>query len=1154
MYERCVDSAFRYSPSPKSARADLSLLSHAIRELINSLPECIGGSEEIPRNTTEEERKAREQLLNAFKSAGQDSLKEEAGAGSVVIPAPLAAAFDSYCATATRGSMNSKKRDSFAVLGYWDPADPSIRPWSEARSFFMQFVHLPRGNPPKLPTKAEVVKKLSDIEDALQVRLGHFFDAKHRISEILEAANRINDGNGFLEPTEDAVLSAMASTGGDPILRHVFYAGLENPKWLGILEENGAFGDVPGFDERTLTFPYWPQGIYLRKIAPKQPDRVTEILLKAGKSENPSARRTVIETATAPGLPVECMTKLSKAIGNWAKDGYLANPYFWADADLFSLIEKLLTSKNRRANTSGTNLVRNCFMPLRTDGESLSFTGLLACIPESKYEDRLIQVSKHLRLGWRHRIYEDFLKQGLELLNNGKEGIRSTFWIPSIELACQSSEQTILNAVMRLLVSDLSDQARTDIDTFKKSFKDGTPPIMQRAAMYALTRTLTSSTTGDGHAGEATSKLAREILLSDKICDSEFASEYFPLLKTAIVCDAIPVLEVEQLIETSYSAVRDKYLSLSGEWDKGSAETRACEAARRWQHKALSLIGPEQLDDRGKSLLDRLTDEFGTGEYSTARSTSITRCTGPNSPLEAADMSKMTPDKLLDHLESWHPTEEDTFALISHEGQGRALSKLISKEPSFFKDKIERIEKLRPTYRRAVVEGWRQALKAGDAIPLNDFMRMALESSRIEDSAKFPADGDHPFDDDRDFRGLKRVVANALKELLRSDTKMSVEEGKEALEALVTLSGSSEPDVEYERRCYGDDTDPLLIAINTTRPLAIQGLGRWVRRFHEKMDVGQALEAISRTCPVASASLADAAAIGLIMPGLFASVPDWAKKHYETIFGRNGASEAQQVVLTTILAYYWPSNAILLHLRPAISNALGNNVKGYFLGFGRRAQHDCLWLIGKWLYLGYVNDFVEDDDALLAAWRNKAGEDCLGSVLGHICRLFVGSPSAPERVADRVAALWDYHKTCLVDKAGPKALRGIEMLVKSQRFSTDWWGPRMRFEFSVNPPDPNWPLAIENELKQLSDDNPSLALDILSCALETTKLPYYYDYEDVAVPILANARKIGGTEVNEKVKRCMDKLGQAGWASLDELVDRACSSPEDANPTDHEDA
>lgn len=143
-----------------------------------------------------------------------------------------------------------------------------------------------------------------------------------------------------------------------------------------------------------------------------------------------------------------------------------------------------------------------------------------------------------------------------------------------------------------------------------------------------------------------------------------------------------------------------------------------------------------------------------------------------------------------------------------------------------------------------------------------------------------------------------------------------------------------------------------------------------------------------------------------------------------------------------------------------------------------------------------------------------------------------------------MAALWDYHETHLVAEVGPRALHGIEMLVKSHRYPPSWWGPRMLSEFSRNPSKPNWPLvrSMSNGLRSLSDEDPLLALDILDCMLESADHLQGYAYKDVAVPILANARKAGGAGVNEKTEQCMDRLGRAGWANLDELVKDACSS------------
>lgn len=221
MYARCVDQVLSYFPSSSSARADLSLAGHAIRELINALPDYMGGSYKAQSSCIGHERDALKRLRAVLQNTDETSFKGDEGAVHTIIPADIASAVREYRDCLNGGTENAKIRDSLVVLGYPDSDDPSLLPWSDARSFFMRFVHLPRGKAPDLPAKEDVLRHFLNIENALEVRLGFFFDAKRRISDILELANKTDDDGAFSVPSADDIMSAISSI-NDQNLRHVF--------------------------------------------------------------------------------------------------------------------------------------------------------------------------------------------------------------------------------------------------------------------------------------------------------------------------------------------------------------------------------------------------------------------------------------------------------------------------------------------------------------------------------------------------------------------------------------------------------------------------------------------------------------------------------------------------------------------------------------------------------------------------------------------------------------------------------------------------------------------------------------------------------------------------------------------------------------------
>lgn len=1130
MYTRCVDQVLSYSLSSSSSRADLSLASHAIRELINALPDYMGGSYKVPSSCIGHERDALKRLRAILQNTDETSFKEDEGAGYTIISTDIASAVREYCGCLNGGTENVKLRDSLVVLGYPDSDDPSLLPWSDARSFFMRFVHLPRGKAPDLPTKEDVLRHFSNIEHALEVRLGFFFEAKHRISDILDLANKRDDHGTFSRPLADDVMSVLSNI-NDPNLRHVFYTGLKNPNWLEALDESKAFDSVPSMDERSSSYRLWPEAVYLQRMACLKPDRVSSILLHLGDNENPSFRKSVIDIAS--DLPEENAWELAQTISQWADDGLSAGSYVWLTTSLPKLLNKLLISANRKVNRAGRELLRQCFIPRKADGRYEA----TACVPEFVYDEYLRQAFKPLETKARYSTCKEFLETGLRISSyDGKTARHSEIWIPSVKAACASGDPSIIDSIVRLLSETLETQVLEDPTSFAKSFGDRVPPFIQRAAMYALTGALSQLRESGEPMLPALKDMVVSVVLSNRLREGELDPEYYPLLSASLALGLIPVSKVVQAVEDSYGPKRNECLSLyANHTPEGeSLESLASKRARQWQHRALSLMGEDALDEEGRRLLSRLSSEFGTIEYAPEHLISST-ITGPNSPIGEEEMAAMDADHLLAHLESWHPSDTDSSLLITHEGQGRVLAKIVTANPMLLQGEAERVNALRPTYCRAIVEGWDKALSANAGAPVDDLLLVAAAAADVSDRKKFENEG-NGFDDDGDYQGLRRACANALASLIESRSELDEQACRKTLACLSQLAQSTEPDMEYERRYGGSNLDPLEMAINTIRPIAIRGIAKWVSRFVQDGHAEEALAALSRHLPNRSGLTADAAAIGSILPEVFSCAPQWVWEHYDALFGDGKPNKGQQVVLTTILAYYRPSAPIHSVLIPAMRGALSNDAAHYAIGFRIMGGHPCDWLIGDWLYQGYACGYVPDDDRLLAFWRDTASAKLLGSALNHVCHLLRGTTSARAGTASRVAALWDYHRDNLVERRGAESLRGIGALAASGQYPSGWWGPRMLLEFSANPPAANM-LALGDTLASLSQDDADLALDILACILEHDDNPRGYAYEDVAVTIIGNSKMASKGVLNEKARYCMNVLGKAGCIDLDDRIE-----------------
>jgi hypothetical protein len=92
-------------------------------------------------------------------------------------------------------------------------------------------------------------------------------------------------------PTEAEITAALARL-GQPQERAYFFDRLENPLWVQPLRKAHAFAHppdpIPADDPGYVSFPSWPEGAYLARIAGDAPDEVTKTLRGLSGNDNPN--------------------------------------------------------------------------------------------------------------------------------------------------------------------------------------------------------------------------------------------------------------------------------------------------------------------------------------------------------------------------------------------------------------------------------------------------------------------------------------------------------------------------------------------------------------------------------------------------------------------------------------------------------------------------------------------------------------------------------------------------------------------------------------------------------------------------------------------------------------------------------------------------
>ncbi|MCK5219426.1 helix-turn-helix domain-containing protein, partial [bacterium] len=124
------------------------------------------------------------------------------------------------------------------------------------------------------------------------------------------------------EPTERDVKYFLNKIPNTPGIRGYFFESC-NDKWMGLLKMQDVFKYPPApvsLEDRTTTFPYWPEAVYLARMASIKPEEVCEIILKMSATKNIAVNNNLAEAVLA--LPAALTVCLIDKIKLWAQVEY----------------------------------------------------------------------------------------------------------------------------------------------------------------------------------------------------------------------------------------------------------------------------------------------------------------------------------------------------------------------------------------------------------------------------------------------------------------------------------------------------------------------------------------------------------------------------------------------------------------------------------------------------------------------------------------------------------------------------------------------------------------------------------------------------------------------------------------------------------------
>jgi hypothetical protein len=959
-------------------------------------------------------------------------------------------------------------------------------------------------------------------------------------------------------PTDEDVLAVRLRLNKLP-LRRAFYSKLDNPHWVAALARQDVFKNPPATEvmpDGLVRSDIWPEIDYLVRMAPIVSKDVADVLEPIADSTNQWVRRGIMEASTV--MDPADVARLVPKMKLWPGDE-LGN--FRMDArDISTTIVRLLEGGQ---HAKGMQLADAYFAP-RAAAQPPKYG-----IPEPAsgiepywYHEELPKVAAALGRS-RVSTLVKWLRLYQEHSNSftGEPGFdHSYIWRPVIWSSPEHSGHEVGDALvdeLRLALADSLSQSRNQLCTLLQDSQ----PLLRRIALDVLAKAIegvadkspehaVSLSEGEQQAVAA----ARNVLSDEAFVESNYRGEYLPFIRACLswrsAIDVSPFFEEIRKGPVSLRDARRERFAQEGTTPE-EAEERREDYRKRWQHTMLSLVGHDELPDDLSATLTSLDEEHGVIEVRD-EPVHFESFTGSTSPLDLETMRGMSDEELIVHLRSWHP-DADRFMGPTHEGQGRVLTEVLTKDPSRFTGCLDDLKMLRPTYIRAVVRGWKAALEAGETLSWNEVLLLCEWAVSLDDDAKVESEGDD-FDDDPNYEALKFEGLQLLDSGLSVRPSKAVQgisagEVDRVLAVLTRYAEDPKPTPEYEAEYGGTNMDPLTLSLNTVRPVAIRALIRLVNRFPETGAASDALSILDQHIAGRDPSLAVAAAVGEGTGRLYDSVCPWIEERVGEIFGDTvPTTESQQVTLSTVLAIHRVHVALMELLREPLMLTI-QQVQATELATGWRTHTRSFpQLIGDWIAIAIIGGDMDFGDPLVQAWFETADATLRGEVLGHLGWQLMQWTTVPEDVLQRAAKLWDGRIAHVKEHPEDAAeLSGIYWLARSEKYGIGWWLPRLEYASSVIPGFDMHGLVGE-ELAAASFVDPDRTLKILENVLADATVGHgvmHYDLMEHAVPqVIASALESDDAELRKRATGLMNRLGDGGYIDLKDRVDRLRRPPE----------
>lgn len=955
-------------------------------------------------------------------------------------------------------------------------------------------------------------------------------------------------------PTRDQVNRAVALLGQEAQYRY-FFERLENPEWIKPLRSKGYFTNPPRIqpDETrgTIRVPPWPESSYLARMAPLKPQAVLEAILGMPDTDNVRVYEDLADAAL--GMPPECAVRLVEKAKSWARSPH----QFLLPEKLGSLFAHLARGGQLDAALNLARVVLEIVPDPReeaeTDAEDMY---RLSPTPRARfdtwhYEEILKRDFPDLVRGAGIRALDllcDLLEVSIRLSqrradHEGPEDL-SYIWRRAIE----DHTQNHLHTLRDVLVSGVRDVAellaqdnRASIADLVHKLEDRPWRVFHRIALYLLSRF-----------PDAAPDLVAARLLDRSFFDIPGVRHEYVLLLRQCFNPLMP--EQQRVILDWIDKGPDLIEFAQGQWQltgKHPTDEDLARWKRRWQRDRLAWISPH-LGEDWKRRYEELVVGLGEAEHPEFPVYISSGWVGPTSPKTREDLQAMPIADIVEFLKTWSPSGDSMSP--SKEGLGRILSSVVSQDPGRFAAGAERIEGLDPTYVRALLSGFREAIKQNRTFEWTPVLKLC--SWVVSQPREIPGRSVSLGDADPDWGWTRKATADLLSTGFEEGPAMVPFDFRDAVwRILQPITDDPEPTVKYEARYGGANMDPATLSINTTRGEAMHAVvryGLWVRRHLEKLpdakerlqrgldEIPELRNALERHLDASvDPSLAVRAVYGQWFPWLVLLDKAWARNNVTRIFPIDDSQAMyRDAAWETYIHFCAPYDEVFEVLRDQYAAAVQR--LGARSGERRRLADPDQHLAEHLMTLYWRGKLdMDGPEGLMTRFWNGASEDIRGHALGFIGRsLYNWHDIVPAETLERLRIFWEGRLA--VAKEMPESdfaeMAAFGWWFVSGKFEEAWAIKQLAEALKIARRTEHENVVVER-LAGLSQRMPLEAVQCLEAIAKGDKAGWgIYGWRQHATNILSAALAEPNPETRTAAESLVHYLGGRGYFQFGELL------------------